>query len=292
MPRKVYVACQLNDEEWGWLTTSAANSGLPDEGKAFRCCVNFLAQDSTHVVIGRGEAATNRRERPIELAASQIEWMAKTSVAHGATSTEAFASAIVQACIPLDPGQVFGVIRCKTANDAAGVAGVANASTACAGAQKALAARSAAAAAAAMKSGSEEETEQERLRAALAEKLSQKSGTAIPVGPGIGSQPVLLASEILPLSFARCYWESTHDRVGCNDPPPRDAAVLLRFVREQFMECKGFWPTASHPSAAVPRYEHTAEHSAGETATVNEAEILSSTFSVPTFFIQVLGHDF
>lgn len=286
------MACQLNDEEWGWLTTSAANSGLPDEGKAFRCCVNFLAQDSTHVVIGRGEAATNRRERPIELAASQIEWMAKTSVAHGATSTEAFASAIVQACIPLDPGQVFGVIRCKTANDAAGVAGVANASTACAGAQKALAARSAAAAAAAMKSGSEEETEQERLRAALAEKLSQKSGTAIPVGPGIGSQPVLLASEILPLSFARCYWESTHDRVGCDDPPPRDAAVLLRFVREQFMECKGFWPTASHPSAAVPRYEHTAEHSAGETATVNEAEILSSTFSVPTFFIQVLGHDF
>lgn len=286
------MACQLNDEEWGWLTTSAANSGLPDEGKAFRCCVNFLAQDSTHVVIGRGEAATNRRERPIELAASQIEWMAKTSVAHGATSTEAFASAIVQACIPLDPGQVFGVIRCKTANDAAGVAGVANASTACAGAQKALAARSAAAAAAAMKSGSEEETEQERLRAALAEKLSQKSGTAIPVGPGIGSQPVLLASELLPLSFARCYWESTHDRVGCDDPPPRDAAVLLRFVREQFMECKGFWPTASHPSAAVPRYEHTAEHSAGETATVNEAEILSSTFSLPTFFIQVLGYDF
>ena len=289
MPGKITVTCLLTDEEWGWLTTSAANSGLPDEGKAFRCCVNFLAQDSTHaVVIGRDAVAT---ERPIELAASQSEWMAKASVAHGAANMQSFASAIVQACIPLDPGQVFGVIRCKTATDAAGVAGVADASTACVGAQKALAARSAAAAAS-MKSGGEEVAEQERLRAALAEKLSQKAGTALPVGPGIGSQPALLASELLPLSFARCYWESAHDRVGCDDPPPRDAAVLLRFVREQFMECKGFWPTASHPSAAVPRYEHTAEHSAGETATVNEAEILSSTFSLPTFFIQVLGYDF
>ena len=273
MPGKITVTCLLTDEEWGWLTTSAANSGLPDEGKAFRCCVNFLAQDSTHaVVIGRDAVAT---ERPIELAASQSEWMAKASVAHGAANMQSFASAIVQACIPLDPGQVFGVIRCKTATDAAGVAGVADASTACVGAQKALAARSAAAAAS-IKSGGEEVAEQERLRAALAEKLSQKAGTALPVGPGIGSQPALLASELLPLSFARCYWESAHDRVGCDDPPPRDAAVLLRFVREQFMECKGFWPTASHPSANVPRYEHTAEHAVGETATVNEAEILTS----------------
>jgi hypothetical protein len=277
MPGKITVACLLTDEEWGWLTTSAANSGLPDEGKAFRCCVNFLAQDSTHaVVIGREAVAT---ERPIELAASQCEWMARASAAHGYSNIEAFASAIVQACIPLDPGQVFGVIRCKTATDAAGVAGVANASTTCVGAQKALAARSAAAAAA-MKS----EAEQDRLRAALAEKLSQKSGTALPVGPGIGSQPVLLASELLPLSFARCYWERVHDRVGCDDPPPRNAAVLLRFVREQFMECKGFWPTASHPSANVPRYEHTAEHTVGETATVNEAEILTSTL-YSDFFI-------
>lgn len=289
MPRKITVACLLTDEEWGWLTTSAANSGLPDEGKAFRCCVNFLAQDSTHaVVVGREAIAT---ERPIELAASQREWMLKASVAHGAASMEAFASAIVQACMPLDPGQVFGVIRCKTATDAAGVAGVANASTACAGAQKALAARSAAAAAA-MKSGGEEEAEQERLRAALAEKLLQKTGMALPVGPGIGTKKELLASELLPLSFARCYWESAHDRVGCDDPPPRDAAVLLRFVREQFMECKGFWPTASHPSVNVPRYEHTAEHAVGETVTVNEAEILTSTLLQHLSIIQIRGYDF
>lgn len=139
MPAKITVPCLLTDEEWGWLTASAANSGLPDEGKAFRCCVNFLAQGATDAVaVGTALAAAGATERPIELAGSQSEWMATASVECGFASVGAFASA-VKACVPLDPAEVFGVIRCKTATGE-GAAGVVDASTACAGAQQALAA--------------------------------------------------------------------------------------------------------------------------------------------------------
>jgi hypothetical protein len=110
------------------------------------------------------------------------------------------------------------------------------------------------------------------LEALLAEKLARKAGTPIHVGPGIGSAAALLESQLLPLSFARSYWELNHDKAGCDDEPPPGATVPLRAVRESFMECFGFWPTASHPSPSVPPYQHTREHTSAEAAVVNEIE--------------------
>lgn len=119
--------------------------------------------------------------------------------------------------------------------------------------------------------GDSEPEVQEQLRMKLSEILKQKAGTEIPVAAGIGSSPALLASQLLPLSFARCYW-NFHKKVGCDEPPPDDATVPLRAVREDFMECFGFWPTAPHPALNVPQYQHTKEHACSETATVNEIE--------------------
>lgn len=113
---------------------------------------------------------------------------------------------------------------------------------------------------------------QTQLRMTLAEKLSEKAGTPIPITAGIASSPALLESQLLPMSFARTYWASRHNKVGCDELPPGDATVPLRAVRESFMECLGFWPTASHPNPNILRYQHTKDHALAEAVTVNEIE--------------------
>ena len=148
---KVSLGALLSDTEWSWLTASATAADLPDEGKAFRCCVNFLAQTGDGGAVAEALAAAaaaadnpaaDTSAHSIALAGSQSEWMLSASAARGFTSPEAFASTVVRACIAVDdPAAVFGVVRCKTATVARGdadVAGLADASTACAGAQEAL----------------------------------------------------------------------------------------------------------------------------------------------------------
>ena len=56
---KTTMQCLLNGDEWAWLASAAADAGLPDRGKAFRCCVNCLAQQQT----GSEEALLARPER-------------------------------------------------------------------------------------------------------------------------------------------------------------------------------------------------------------------------------------
>ena len=153
MSKKSCLEALLDDDEWGWLTTSAAEARLPDEGKAFRCCVNFLAQapagaravELLRAAAALREAGAEQKMRKLGLAGSQMEWMRSASAQHGLPSPESFASTVVRACMQLDDSAaIFGVIRCKTATACRGdadVAGLADASTSCAGAQEALAAQ-------------------------------------------------------------------------------------------------------------------------------------------------------
>ena len=154
---KVSLDALLDDDEWAWLTASATEARLPDEVKAFRCCVNFLAQSQAadvHVAEAISASTTNaasrqpagdHKPRTLDLAASQIEWMRSASAQSGVSSIESFASTVVQACMKVDDWTaVFGVVRCKTATASRGggdVAGLADTSTVCAGAQEALAAQ-------------------------------------------------------------------------------------------------------------------------------------------------------
>ena len=154
---KVSLDALLDDDEWAWLTASATEARLPDEGKAFRCCVNFLAQSQAadvHVAEALSASTTDAASRQpagdhtprtLDLAASQIEWMRSASAQSGVSSIESFASTVVQACMKVDDRTaVFGVVRCKTATASRGggdVAGLADTSTVCAGAQEALAAQ-------------------------------------------------------------------------------------------------------------------------------------------------------
>jgi hypothetical protein len=150
------VQCLLTDDEWAWLASAATDAGLPDRGKAFRCCINCLAQDvRSGEALGAspgddgGAASATRTFRPLQLAASQGEWLSTQGQLRGYGGGEAFASVVVRACQGLAPEQVFGVVRCKTATASRGagdVAGIADAGTACAGAQEALAAAGAEAA--------------------------------------------------------------------------------------------------------------------------------------------------
>ena len=154
---KVSLEAPLTDEEWAWLTASASEARLPDEQKAFRCCVNFLAQvpdaraikaltDAASVSATGGTLAPvgcKQNMRSIGLATSQSEWMRSAAGQCGVSSPEKFASTVVQACMKVDDATaIFGVIRCKTATASRGegdVAGLADSSTVCAGAQQALA---------------------------------------------------------------------------------------------------------------------------------------------------------
>ena len=156
---KVSLDALLADDEWAWLTASATEARLPDEGKAFRCCVNFLAQSQAadvHVAEALSASTTDaasrqptgdHKPRAVDLAASQIEWMRSASAQSGVSSIESFASTVVQACMKVDDRTaIFGVVRCKTATASRGdgdVAGLADTSTVCAGAQEALAAQKA-----------------------------------------------------------------------------------------------------------------------------------------------------
>ena len=151
---KVALDALLDEDEWAWLSASAHDARLPDEGKAFRCCVNFLAQTSdANIAEALHSAAADAAERKntgiqkarsLSLAASQMRWMHSTSAQHGAQSVETFARTVVRACMKVDDAAaVFGVVRCKTATASRGdadVAGLADASTVCGGAQNALAA--------------------------------------------------------------------------------------------------------------------------------------------------------
>ena len=61
---KAALEVRLLDAEWAWLTESAAARSLPDEGKAFRCCVNYLAQTGATVECAGSEALAAGAIRP------------------------------------------------------------------------------------------------------------------------------------------------------------------------------------------------------------------------------------
>eukprot|EP01045_Picozoa_sp_COSAG04_P025779 COSAG04_NODE_3452_length_2804_cov_3.164880_1_plen_147_part_00 len=135
---KAALDVRLLEAEWAWLTESAAARSLPDEGKAFRCCVNYLAQSGATVVAG-AEALVAGEGAPhgLPLAPSQLEWVTAQSAERGVEAA-AFGRAVVQTCMGSgDDDAIFGVIRCKTGT-AATVAAVADADTKCEGAQEAL----------------------------------------------------------------------------------------------------------------------------------------------------------
>ena len=136
---KAALEVRLLDAEWAWLTESAAARSLPDEGKAFRCCVNYLAQTGATVECAGSEALAAGEGAPhgLALAPSQLEWVTAQS-AERSVEAAVFGRAVVQTCMGSgEDDQIFGVIRCKTGT-AATVAVVADADTKCEGAQEAL----------------------------------------------------------------------------------------------------------------------------------------------------------
>ena len=125
---KVKIGVFLNDDEWQWLERAVLYHQLPDEGKAYRCCVNFLAQTEGRVMEEAGVEGARRRE--VSLAPSQLEWMNST---RSHLPIASFGGAVVRRCMThIPPADIFGVIRCKTQT------GLATADTPCAGAQEAL----------------------------------------------------------------------------------------------------------------------------------------------------------
>ena len=137
---KTVVSALLTNYEWAWLGEVVAEFGLPEEGKAFRCCVNFLAQTGAE----RCRLACHAAGRPnhgiethdLELACSQMEWVqaACDRFLPNVIPPTKYAGAVIAVCMELpEPELIFGVIRCKTQT------GPATADTQCAGAQEALA---------------------------------------------------------------------------------------------------------------------------------------------------------
>lgn len=140
---KIEVEVELSPEQWIWLGRKVEEQSLPDKGKAFRCCVNFVAQ--TERTIPAGPSAATAADpvvlHKLEAAKTQADWIATEANSRGVISA-AFAGAIVRECMALPSQQVFGVVRCKSATNARGsdVAGLAGPETLCEGAQAALAA--------------------------------------------------------------------------------------------------------------------------------------------------------
>uniref|UniRef100_A0A6U2GLD8 Uncharacterized protein n=1 Tax=Hemiselmis andersenii TaxID=464988 RepID=A0A6U2GLD8_HEMAN len=80
--------------------------------------------------------------------------------------------------------------------------------------------------------------ESEREEASFDEKVSLSTSLRM-----IGYQP--------SLSFRRCYHSSERNVVGCDDVTPHDATVSVRYVRESYLDCHGFWPINPAPEHAA-----------------------------------------
>lgn len=124
MPREE-VELEFSAAEWEWLVGRASAHGLPDAGKAFRCCLNYAAQAPG--VAGacreRLQALTSspplpRQATRLELADGQASWLVDLSGTLGLTAA---AVALVGHCSDAVESDevIFGVVRCKSATPAA-----------------------------------------------------------------------------------------------------------------------------------------------------------------------------
>jgi hypothetical protein len=141
--RKAVLLARIGAEQWEWLTDAATTHTLPDQAKAFRCCVNFVAQTDAAVAFqAAGRPWVELEERTVELAPSQMTWLTRMAEEdHVDGGAAAVCSSVIDHCMLQDPTAVFGVVRCKTATAArgsAGVAGLADETTQCEGARAAL----------------------------------------------------------------------------------------------------------------------------------------------------------
>eukprot|EP01062_Namystynia_karyoxenos_P031642 TRINITY_DN23458_c0_g1_i1.p2 TRINITY_DN23458_c0_g1~~TRINITY_DN23458_c0_g1_i1.p2 ORF type:complete len:172 (+),score=56.53 TRINITY_DN23458_c0_g1_i1:75-518(+) len=140
---KSVVPLSLPASYWEYLRAAAAEHSLPDAGKAFRCCINYAGQaggDKVWETTHEQEAAPGAPEAgELELAQCQMDVLQAAAAARFGSDTSAAARHLIQACRAADPAEVYGVIRCKSAN-----LGPADAQTPCPGAVSALAARAAA----------------------------------------------------------------------------------------------------------------------------------------------------
>ena len=165
--------CLLAQSQVDWLGGMAAYFGLPNSGKAFRCCLNWAAQ-TDRPLDGNSSGGSDGELVRTTLAATEGQWAwlgdrLPDTFGVSVLVGECMAFAALENVMGCEAGNnaasIFKVVRCKTKTGKApgAVADVATAATQCEGAQAALYAATApaapapaAAAAAAVASGCSE----------------------------------------------------------------------------------------------------------------------------------------
>lgn len=104
----------LLDEHAGWLERMAEKHRLPDQGKAFRCCLMYIQAKETALAAPTGDSPPTSGRTTLHLAPAQLEWLQQSSAQLKATTITHMAGAVCGACMAADEAEVFGVIRCKT----------------------------------------------------------------------------------------------------------------------------------------------------------------------------------
>jgi hypothetical protein len=114
--RKDELRVELPATVLDWLRAKATEHQLPDEGKAFRCCLMYaVAQGPLGSLPPSAPASVPNVTIALPLAPQQLGWIDEQVVRLGEEVTASrVVSAVCDACLRADSEQVFGVVRCKT----------------------------------------------------------------------------------------------------------------------------------------------------------------------------------
>ena len=98
-----------------WLLSAVEKYGLPDSGKALRCCVNFVAQNPPATklpeALGSGDTVVSQ----FEFSDSQRMWLVDLASREYASDISVAVEAIIRHCAEhVNSSEVFEVVRCKS----------------------------------------------------------------------------------------------------------------------------------------------------------------------------------
>lgn len=105
------VAVPLSEAETTFLGSQALRYGLPDAGKALRCCVNWAAQAAVALENAPSDAGVTSTS--VHLAQSQLEYLQSIASTWN-VDPGLVARAVVLAAMKASPDEVFQVVRCKS----------------------------------------------------------------------------------------------------------------------------------------------------------------------------------
>lgn len=111
MDAKVALSVPFTEAETKFLESQALSYGLPDAGKALRCCINWSAQAAVGLDIAPSDAAATSMS--LHVAQSQSQYLQSIAMTWN-VDPGLVARAIVLAAMKAPPDEVFQVVRCKS----------------------------------------------------------------------------------------------------------------------------------------------------------------------------------